>query len=41
LRTLVSISATGSVNLIVCFSSRHPFAPHAAENLRRLYLDLC
>src|SRR5258707_2331193 len=36
LRTLVSISATGSVNLIVCFSSRHPFAPHSAENLQRL-----
>src|ERR1700688_2366854 len=36
LRTLVSISATGSVNLIVCFSSRHPFAPRSAENLRRL-----
>src|SRR5258708_31572809 len=36
LRTLVNISATGSVNLIVCFSSRHPFAPRLAENLRRL-----
>src|SRR5271155_379309 len=36
LRTLVNISATGSVNLIVCFSSRHPFAPHPAENLQRL-----
>src|SRR5580704_17808134 len=35
LRTLVNISATGSVNLIVCFSSRHPFAPHPAENLRQ------
>src|SRR5579863_5065046 len=35
LRTLVNMSATGSVNLI-CFSSRHPFAPHSAENLRRL-----
>ena len=38
LRTLVSISATGSVNLIVCFSSRHPFAPRSAENLRQLLL---
>jgi hypothetical protein len=36
LRTLVSISATGSVNLIVCFSSRHPFAPHSPENPQRL-----
>src|SRR5580704_5507973 len=36
LRTLVSMSATGSVNLIVCFSSRHPFAPPSAENLRQL-----
>jgi hypothetical protein len=36
LRTLVSISATGSVNLIVCFSCNHPFAPRFAENLRRL-----
>src|SRR5579862_2398270 len=31
LRTLVSISATGSVNLIVCFSSRRPFAPSYGE----------
>src|SRR5580704_11585299 len=38
LRTLVSISATGSVNLIVCFSSRHPFAPLSTENLRQLVL---
>jgi hypothetical protein len=30
------MSATGSVNLIVCFSSSHPFAPHSAENLQRL-----
>jgi len=30
------MSATGSVNLIVCFSSSHPFAPHPAENLRQL-----
>jgi hypothetical protein len=29
------MSATGSVNLIFCFSSRHPFAPYSAENLRR------
>src|SRR5215469_13368111 len=36
LRTLVSISATGSVNLIVCFSLSHPFAPPIAENLQRL-----
>src|SRR6476660_9062827 len=36
LRTLVSMSATGSVNLIVCFSLSHPFAPHPAENLQRL-----
>src|SRR5581483_3644986 len=35
-RTLVSISATGSVNLIVCFSSSHSFAPRPAENLQRL-----
>jgi hypothetical protein len=40
LRTLVSISATGSVNLIVCFSSSHPFAPRFAENLRQLALPL-
>src|SRR6266436_159825 len=40
LRTLVNISATGSVNLIVCFSSRHPFAPHSAENLQRLFRSL-
>jgi hypothetical protein len=36
LRTLVNMSATGSVNLIVCFSLSHPFAPRPAENLRRL-----
>jgi hypothetical protein len=30
------MSATGSVNLIVCFSLSHPFAPHPAENLQRL-----
>jgi hypothetical protein len=30
------MSATGSVNLIVCFSSSHPFAPRPAENLQRL-----
>src|ERR1700733_6194657 len=35
-RTRVSMSATGSVNLIVCFSSSHPFAPHPAENPRQL-----
>src|SRR5579872_2711598 len=35
-RTLVSISATGSVNLIVCFSLSHSFAPPIAENLQRL-----
>src|SRR5580693_8564090 len=35
-RTRVSMSATGSVNLIVCFSSSHPFAPRQAENLRQL-----
>src|SRR5580704_947212 len=35
-RTRVSMSATGSVNLIVCFSSSHPFAPRHAENLRQL-----
>src|SRR5882762_3316066 len=40
LRTLVSISATGSVNLIVCFSSRHPFAPHFVENLQWLLRSL-
>src|SRR5450755_1900171 len=32
------MSATGSVNLIVCFSSNHPFAPHEAENPRQLPL---
>jgi hypothetical protein len=31
-----SMSATGSVNLIVSFSSSHPFAPRSAENLQRL-----
>jgi len=30
------MSATGSVNLIVGFSSSHPFAPRSAENLRQL-----
>src|ERR1700676_3317753 len=35
-RTRVSMSATGSVNLIVCFSSSHPFAPRGAENLQQL-----
>jgi hypothetical protein len=30
------MSATGSVNLIVCFSLSHPFAPRPAENLQRL-----
>src|ERR1017187_968047 len=30
-RTRVSMSATGSVNLIVCFSSSHPFAPRRAR----------
>jgi hypothetical protein len=30
------MSATGSVNLIVCFSLSHPFAPRRAENLQRL-----
>src|SRR5579871_429571 len=39
LRTRVNISATGSVNLIVCFSSIRPFAPRPAENLRRLVLQ--
>jgi hypothetical protein len=34
-RTRVNMSATGSVNLIVCFSSCHPFAPSSAENLRQ------
>src|SRR5579862_9588272 len=40
-RTLVSISATGSVNLIVCFSLSHPFAPPFAENLQRLVPRSC
>src|SRR3954453_4480832 len=44
-RTRVSISATGSVNLIVCFSSRRPFAPRPAENLKNLatstYISQC
>src|SRR5579863_228341 len=43
-RTLVSISATGSVNLIVCFSLSHTFAPPFAENLQWLvprYCDYC
>src|SRR5215469_8536419 len=35
-----SMSATGSVNLIVCFSSSHPFAPHLPENPRQLALLL-
>src|SRR5581483_6280012 len=30
------MSATGSVNLIVCFSLSRPFAPICAENLQRL-----
>jgi len=30
------MSATGSVNLIVCFSLSHPFAPRPAENLQQL-----
>jgi hypothetical protein len=30
------MSATGSVNLIVCFSLSHPFAPRLAENLQQL-----
>jgi len=34
------MSATGSVNLIVCFSLSHPFAPPIAENLQRLLLHL-
>src|SRR5579863_387428 len=38
-RTRVSMSATGSVNLIVCFSSGHPFAPRFAENLRQLFFS--
>jgi len=33
LRMRASMSATGSVNLIVCFSSSRPFAPRKAENL--------
>jgi hypothetical protein len=33
------MSATGSVNLIVCFSFSHPFAPRLAENLQRLALQ--
>src|SRR5262245_27919335 len=36
LRMRASMSATGSVNLIVCFSSIRPFAPRLAENLQRL-----
>src|SRR5580765_8130989 len=39
-RTRVSMSATGSVNLIVCFSLSHPFAPHPAENLQQLVPSL-
>src|SRR5690348_7692031 len=35
LRMRANMSATGSVNLIVCFSSCHPFAPRPAENLQR------
>src|SRR5450755_2287605 len=35
-RTRVSMSATGSVNLIVYFSLSHPFAPGNPENLRQL-----
>jgi len=34
------MSATGSVNLIVCFSLSHPFAPHPAENLQQLVPSL-
>jgi hypothetical protein len=34
------MSATGSVNLIVCFSSSRPFAPRQAENLRQLTVNL-
>jgi len=30
------MSATGSVNLIFCFSSSRPFAPRPAENLQQL-----
>jgi len=30
------MSATGSVNLIVCFSLSHPFAPRIVENLQWL-----
>src|SRR5215469_4196804 len=40
LRIRASMSATGSVNLIVCFSSSHPFAPRSAENLQRLASNL-
>src|SRR5207302_9063629 len=40
-RTRVNMSATGSVNLIVCFSSSHPFAPRPAENLQRLPTSSC
>jgi hypothetical protein len=36
LRMRASMSATGSVNLIVCFSFSRPFAPRPAENLRQL-----
>src|ERR1700733_7011574 len=32
-----SMSATGSVNLIVCFSSSRPFAPRVTENLSAAY----
>jgi len=36
LRMRASMSATGSVNLIFCFSSSRPFAPRPAENLQQL-----
>src|SRR5882672_4984347 len=40
-RTLVSMSATGSVNLIVCFSSSHPFAPQSGEPAAACFYSLC
>jgi len=36
LRMRASMSATGSVNLIFCFSSSRPFAPKLPENPRQL-----
>jgi hypothetical protein len=39
LRTLVSMSATGSVNLIVCFSLSRPFAPHYREPAAACYFS--